>query len=64
MNLGDTPIDIAVMGVVPVQPSILVLCKRALFCATHGGTLRYTIRLQCVAQCLMVYKISKPGLFP
>lgn len=43
------------MGILPIQPSILVLCKRALYCVTHGGTPRFIIRLQCAALCLMVY---------
>ncbi|KAI6240402.1 Protein PTHB1 [Aphelenchoides fujianensis] len=57
-NLGDTPIDIADLNIVPIQPSILVLCKRALFCMTHGGTPRFIIRLQAVATSLLVYKTT------
>ncbi|KAH7727683.1 hypothetical protein AAVH_04727 [Aphelenchoides avenae] len=63
LNLGDTALDIAVMGILPIQPSILVLCKRALYCMTHGGTPRFIIRLQCAALCLMVYNsVSDAGI--
>uniref|UniRef100_A0A915AKL1 PTHB1 C-terminal domain-containing protein n=1 Tax=Parascaris univalens TaxID=6257 RepID=A0A915AKL1_PARUN len=54
-NLGDWPLSIAVIDTAPVQPSIVVLCKRVLLCFTHGGTLRFSIRLQCIATALLVY---------
>ena len=42
-----------------VQPSVLVLCKRQLFCCTHGGNLRFSIRLQTVALCMKVLSHGK-----
>uniref|UniRef100_A0A9J2P4A1 Protein PTHB1 n=1 Tax=Ascaris lumbricoides TaxID=6252 RepID=A0A9J2P4A1_ASCLU len=54
-NLGDWPLSIAVIDTAPVQPSIVVLCKRVLLCFTHGGTLRFSVRLQCIATALLVY---------
>uniref|UniRef100_A0A915ED19 Protein PTHB1 n=1 Tax=Ditylenchus dipsaci TaxID=166011 RepID=A0A915ED19_9BILA len=45
-----------VIGVLPIQPSIVVLCRRSV---THGGTPRFTIRLQCVAMCMMIYNSNK-----
>ncbi|VDM24870.1 unnamed protein product [Toxocara canis] len=54
-NLGDWPLSLAVIDTAPVQPSIVVLCKRVLLCFTHGGTLRFSIRLQCIATALLVY---------
>ncbi|CAK5089677.1 unnamed protein product [Meloidogyne enterolobii] len=35
-------------------PSIIVLCKRILYCFTHNGSLRYSIRLQTVALSLHI----------
>ncbi|KAL7077385.1 hypothetical protein ACQ4LE_002882 [Meloidogyne hapla] len=35
-------------------PSIIVLCKRILYCITHNGSLRYSIRLQTVALSLHI----------
>ncbi|EJW70250.1 hypothetical protein WUBG_18843, partial [Wuchereria bancrofti] len=57
-NLGDYPLDLEVIDTSLVQPSIIILCKRTLFCLTHGGTLRFTYRLQCVATSLLVYDFS------
>uniref|UniRef100_A0A915PMZ1 Uncharacterized protein n=1 Tax=Setaria digitata TaxID=48799 RepID=A0A915PMZ1_9BILA len=54
-SLGDYPLDLAVIDTSLVQPSIIILCKRTLFCLTHGGTLRFTYRLQSVALSLLVY---------
>ncbi|VDM91888.1 unnamed protein product, partial [Onchocerca ochengi] len=54
-NLGDYPLDLETIDTTLVQPSIIALCKRTLFCLTHGGTLRFTYRLQCVAISLLVY---------
>ncbi|EFO19638.2 hypothetical protein LOAG_08855 [Loa loa] len=54
-NLGDYPLDLEVINTTLVQPSILILCKRTLFCLTHGGNIRFTYRLQCVATSLLVY---------
>uniref|UniRef100_A0A914HF17 Protein PTHB1 n=1 Tax=Globodera rostochiensis TaxID=31243 RepID=A0A914HF17_GLORO len=47
-----------------VQPSILVLCKRALHCFTHGGNPRFTIRLQTVALCVTVLSHWKDAHIP
>uniref|UniRef100_A0A183BQH7 Bardet-Biedl syndrome 9 n=1 Tax=Globodera pallida TaxID=36090 RepID=A0A183BQH7_GLOPA len=47
-----------------VQPSILVLCKRALHCVTHGGNPRFTIRLQTVALCVTVLSHWKDAHIP
>ncbi|KAL3069482.1 hypothetical protein niasHS_018207 [Heterodera schachtii] len=49
---------------IPAQPSILVLCKRALHCVTHGGNPRFTIRLQTVALCLTVLSHWKDAHIP
>ncbi|KAI6172694.1 hypothetical protein M3Y98_01001800 [Aphelenchoides besseyi] len=57
-NLGDTAVDIYDVNIAPIQPSILVLCKRALYCMTHGGSPRFIIRLQAIATSLLVYKTS------
>uniref|UniRef100_A0A1I8EI20 PTHB1 N-terminal domain-containing protein n=1 Tax=Wuchereria bancrofti TaxID=6293 RepID=A0A1I8EI20_WUCBA len=57
-NLGDYPLDLEVIDTSLVQPSIIILCKRTLFCLTHGGTLRFTYRLQCVATSLLVYDFT------
>ncbi|VDN94925.1 unnamed protein product [Brugia pahangi] len=57
-NLGDYPLDLEVINTSLVQPSIIILCKRTLFCLTHGGTLRFTYRLQCVATSLLVYDFT------
>uniref|UniRef100_A0A0R3RK48 Protein PTHB1 n=1 Tax=Elaeophora elaphi TaxID=1147741 RepID=A0A0R3RK48_9BILA len=54
-SLGDYPLNLEVIDTALVQPSIIILCKRTLFCLTHGGTLRFTYRLQCVATSLLVY---------
>ncbi|CAG9537293.1 unnamed protein product [Cercopithifilaria johnstoni] len=54
-SLGDYPLNLEVIDTSLVQPSIIILCKRTLFCLTHGGTLRFTYRLQCVATSLFVY---------
>ncbi|VDK50194.1 unnamed protein product [Anisakis simplex] len=58
-NLGEWPLDVSVIDTTPVQPSIVVLCKRSLLCFTHGGTLRFSIRLQCIATALLVYNSSE-----
>lgn len=47
-----------------IQPSILVLCKRVLFCITHAGDMRYTIRLQSVALCMRVLSHAKDDRIP
>ncbi|VDO43982.1 unnamed protein product [Onchocerca flexuosa] len=54
-NLGDYPLDLETIDTALVQPSIVILCKRTIFCFTHGGSLRFTYRLQCVATSLLVY---------
>nr|CAD2189261.1 unnamed protein product [Meloidogyne enterolobii] len=40
-------------------PSIIVLCKRILYCFTHNGSLRYSIRLQTVALSLHILSQGK-----
>ncbi|KAM3722132.1 Protein pthb1 [Dirofilaria immitis] len=55
LNLGDYPLNLEVIDVAPVQPSIVILCKRTLFCLTHGGTIRFTYRFQSVAISLFAY---------
>lgn len=57
-SLGDYPLNLEVIDTSLVQPSIVVLCKRTLLCLTHGGTLRFMYRLQCVATSLFVYDSS------
>ncbi|KAI1704609.1 protein pthb1 like protein [Ditylenchus destructor] len=59
LNLGDTALDLTVIGVLPIQPSIVVLCRRVVYCITHGGTPRFMIRLQCVAMCMMIYNSNR-----
>lgn len=54
MNLGDTLLEIYPIDTLTIQPSILILCKRSIFCITNGGVIRYVIRLQCVAICMMI----------
>ncbi|VDK70536.1 unnamed protein product [Litomosoides sigmodontis] len=57
-NLGDYPLNLEVIDTSLVQPSIIILCRRTLYCLTHGGTLRFTYRLQCVATSLLVYDFT------
>jgi hypothetical protein len=37
LNLGDTALQLEVVLQASIQPSILVLCKRVLYCVTVGG---------------------------
>ncbi|CAD5211463.1 unnamed protein product [Bursaphelenchus xylophilus] len=57
-NLGDTVVDMANMDTPPVQPSLVILCRRMLYCITHGGTPRFMIRFQFVATTILVYKTN------
>uniref|UniRef100_A0AC35TFW8 Ge1_WD40 domain-containing protein n=1 Tax=Rhabditophanes sp. KR3021 TaxID=114890 RepID=A0AC35TFW8_9BILA len=59
LNLGDTAIDIRVMEASPTQPSIIVLCKRILFCFTTGGNIRYCHRFDFIAVSLLVYRTAE-----
>ncbi|CAD5207256.1 unnamed protein product [Bursaphelenchus okinawaensis] len=55
-NLGDTVVDMGNIDETPIQPSIIVLCRRMLYCFTHGGTPRFMLRFQFVCTSLLVYK--------
>ncbi|VDN04870.1 unnamed protein product [Thelazia callipaeda] len=58
-SLGDYPLNLAVIDTPPVQPSVVILCKRIIFCLTLGGALRFCYRLQCVATSLLVYNSTR-----
>ena len=58
-NLGDTALSVVSIETTPVQPTIIVLCRRTLFAFTHGGVPRFQIRLQAIATSLLVYKTRK-----
>uniref|UniRef100_A0A0N4Z6G3 CPSF_A domain-containing protein n=1 Tax=Parastrongyloides trichosuri TaxID=131310 RepID=A0A0N4Z6G3_PARTI len=55
ITLGDNAIDMAVNETPPAQPSILVLCKRCLFCLTVSGNIRFILRFDFIALSLKVY---------
>uniref|UniRef100_A0A0K0DSQ7 CPSF_A domain-containing protein n=1 Tax=Strongyloides stercoralis TaxID=6248 RepID=A0A0K0DSQ7_STRER len=56
VNLGDTAIEMIVAEASPIQPSVLVLCKKLLYCFTVSGNLRYIIRFDYIALSLMTYE--------
>ncbi|KAJ1373160.1 hypothetical protein KIN20_035501 [Parelaphostrongylus tenuis] len=58
-HLGDTCIDMAIEDSHSVQPSIICLCRYAVFCFTTGGSVRWQIRLETVGTALMVYNVGK-----
>ncbi|XGW21483.1 hypothetical protein V3C99_004442 [Haemonchus contortus] len=61
-NLGDTCVDMAMEDTPPIQPSIICLCRYAVYCLTTGGTVRWQIRLERVGTALMVYSTGKETL--
>uniref|UniRef100_A0A0K0G2M1 Protein PTHB1 (inferred by orthology to a human protein) n=1 Tax=Strongyloides venezuelensis TaxID=75913 RepID=A0A0K0G2M1_STRVS len=56
INLGDVAIEMVVAETSPVQPSVLVLCKKILYCFTVSGNLRYILRFDYVALSLKMYE--------
>uniref|UniRef100_A0A1I7WZU5 Bardet-Biedl syndrome 2 protein homolog n=1 Tax=Heterorhabditis bacteriophora TaxID=37862 RepID=A0A1I7WZU5_HETBA len=58
-HLGESAIDMCMEDTPPIQPSIVVLCRTTVFCLTTGGTVRWQIRLECVASAMMVYNTKK-----
>ncbi|CAJ0942505.1 unnamed protein product, partial [Mesorhabditis belari] len=55
LNVGDMALDMVVAEWPAVQPSIIVLCRRIVFCLTSGGNVRYTIHLEAIGLSLLVY---------
>ncbi|PAV87957.1 hypothetical protein WR25_20244 [Diploscapter pachys] len=59
MNLGDSAISLATQDMPPVQPSIIVLCRRTMYCFTSGGIIRWQVRFECIATALCVYRVPE-----
>ncbi|PAV76229.1 hypothetical protein WR25_17570 [Diploscapter pachys] len=59
MNLGDNAISLATQDMPPVQPSIIVLCRRTMYCFTSGGIIRWQVRFECIATALCVYRVPE-----
>ncbi len=58
-QLGEYAVDMAVLEISPAQPSIVVLGERTIFCFTEGGTLRFVLKLDYSAVCLLAYTAIK-----
>lgn len=54
-NLGDMALEVDVEDRGSVQPAIVVLCRRSLYCMTIGGTVRWQIRFECPATAMQMY---------